>query len=49
MSGNKPYDPAEEGAQMSFDGRTSYGDYLNLDDIRIQNDTTSDTIETQAV
>ena len=30
---SKPYDPAEEGAQMSFDGRMSYGDYLNLDAI----------------
>ena len=28
-----PYDPAEEGAQMSFDGRMSYGDYLGLDRI----------------
>ncbi len=26
-----PYDPAKEGAQMSFDGRMSYGDYLSLD------------------
>ncbi|MDX5401622.1 MAG: tryptophan 2,3-dioxygenase [Rhodobacterales bacterium] len=26
-----PYDPASEGAQMSFDGRMSYGDYLSLD------------------
>jgi tryptophan 2,3-dioxygenase len=25
-----PYDPAKEGAQMSFDGRMSYGDYLGL-------------------
>ncbi|WP_424986009.1 tryptophan 2,3-dioxygenase [Microbulbifer sp. S227A] len=25
-----PYDPAHEGAQMSFDGRMSYGDYLHL-------------------
>ena len=25
-----PYDPAAEGAQMSFDGRMSYGDYLQL-------------------
>ncbi|WP_433988904.1 Tryptophan 2,3-dioxygenase (plasmid) [Pseudoseohaeicola sp. NH-UV-7] len=25
-----PYDPAKEGAQMSFDGRMSYGDYLSL-------------------
>ncbi len=28
-----PYDPAEEGAEMSFDGRMSYGDYLQLDKI----------------
>lgn len=26
-----PYDPAEEGAHMRFDGRMSYGDYLGLD------------------
>lgn len=26
-----PYDPAAEGAEMSFDGRMSYGDYLSLD------------------
>lgn len=25
------YDPSREGAQMSFDGRMSYGDYLSLD------------------
>ncbi len=30
---NQPYDPAVEGAQMSFDGRMSYGDYLNIDQI----------------
>jgi tryptophan 2,3-dioxygenase len=29
----KPYDPAEEGAEMAFDGRMSYGDYLGLDAI----------------
>jgi tryptophan 2,3-dioxygenase len=29
----KPYDPAKEGAQMSFDGRMSYGDYLQIDTI----------------
>jgi len=29
----KPYDPAKEGAQMSFDGRMSYGDYLQIDKI----------------
>jgi tryptophan 2,3-dioxygenase len=28
-----PYDPAREGAQMSFDGRMSYGDYLQIDTI----------------
>jgi len=28
-----PYDPAREGAQMAFDGRMSYGDYLGLDAI----------------
>ena len=27
---SEPYDPATEGAQMSFDGRMSYGDYLQL-------------------
>jgi tryptophan 2,3-dioxygenase len=27
----KPYDPANEGAQMSFDGRMSYSDYLHLE------------------
>jgi len=27
------YDPAKEGAQMSFDGRMSYTDYLSLDTI----------------
>ena len=30
MSG-KPYDPAQEGAEMSFDERMSYGDYLHLE------------------
>jgi tryptophan 2,3-dioxygenase len=29
----EPYDPAEEGAEMAFDGRMSYGDYLGLDAI----------------
>ncbi len=28
-----PYDPAAEGAEMSFDGRMYYGDYLGLDRI----------------
>ena len=27
----KPYDPAQEGAEMSFAGRMSYGDYLHLE------------------
>ena len=27
------YDPAEDGAEMSFDGRMSYGDYLHIDRI----------------
>ncbi len=30
---SKPYNPADEGAQMSFDGRMSYGDYLQLGSI----------------
>ncbi|WP_209424922.1 tryptophan 2,3-dioxygenase [Pararhodobacter sp. SW119] len=29
----KPYDPATEGAEMRFDGRMSYTDYLGLDAI----------------
>nr|WP_258045535.1 tryptophan 2,3-dioxygenase [Mesorhizobium sp. NBSH29] len=28
-----PYNPAKEGAQMSFDGRMSYGDYLQLEKV----------------
>jgi tryptophan 2,3-dioxygenase len=28
-----PHDPAKEGAQMQFDGRMSYGDYLHIDEI----------------
>jgi len=28
-----PYDPAKDGAQMAFDGRMSYGDYLHLNAI----------------
>lgn len=28
-----PDDPAADGAQMAFDGRMSYGDYLHLDEI----------------
>lgn len=30
---SKPYDPSGEGAQMSFDGRMSYSDYLGLDQL----------------
>ena len=29
----RDYDPAQHGAQMSFDGRMSYGDYLGLDHV----------------
>jgi tryptophan 2,3-dioxygenase len=28
-----PYDPSDDGAEMSFDGRMSYGDYLQIDRI----------------
>jgi tryptophan 2,3-dioxygenase len=38
-----PYDPAAEGAQMSFDGRMSYGDYLSLDLILNAQKTWTDT------
>lgn len=30
---SKPYDPSKEGAQMDFDDRMSYGDYLQLSNI----------------
>ena len=30
---SEPYDPAKDGAQMAFDGRMSYGDYLQIDRI----------------
>jgi tryptophan 2,3-dioxygenase len=30
---NTPHDPATDGAEMSFDGRMSYGDYLAIDPI----------------
>jgi tryptophan 2,3-dioxygenase len=32
-AGATPYDPAVEGAEMAFDGRMSYGDYLHLDEV----------------
>jgi tryptophan 2,3-dioxygenase len=28
-----PYNPADDGAEMAFDGRMSYGDYLKIDQI----------------
>ena len=40
---NKPYDPETEGAQMNFDGRMSYGDYLSLDMLLNSQKTWSDT------
>jgi tryptophan 2,3-dioxygenase len=43
MTENTPYDPAAEGAQMSFDGRMSYGDYLALDKILGAQETRTDT------
>jgi tryptophan 2,3-dioxygenase len=33
VSGPRPYDPAAEGAETSFEGRMSYGDYLHLDEV----------------
>ena len=30
---SQAYDPAQEGAQMAFEGRMSYGDYLQLPSI----------------
>lgn len=30
---SKPFDPADDGATMDFDGRMSYGDYLQIDKI----------------
>lgn len=29
----QPYDPSKDGAQMSFDGRMSYSDYLHLEQV----------------
>lgn len=40
---NKPFNPAEDGAQMDFDGRMSYGDYLSLDMLLNAQKTWSDT------
>ncbi|KPU83794.1 tryptophan 2,3-dioxygenase [Marinosulfonomonas sp. PRT-SC04] len=36
------YDPAKEGAQMNFDGRMSYGEYLHIDQILAQQKCLSD-------
>jgi len=38
-----PFDPAKDGAEMSFDGRMSYGDYLHIDQIL-----TAQTLRTSA-
>ncbi len=38
-----PFNPAEDGAQMDFDGRMSYGDYLSLDMLLNAQKTWSDT------
>ncbi|MCP4182780.1 MAG: tryptophan 2,3-dioxygenase [Hyphomicrobiales bacterium] len=43
MSIRKPYDPANEGAQMEFDGRMAYLDYLKLDSILEAQSPLSDT------
>jgi tryptophan 2,3-dioxygenase len=38
-----PYNPEDDGAQMSFDGRMSYSDYLQLDKVLGAQKTWSDT------
>ncbi|MEP4038108.1 MULTISPECIES: tryptophan 2,3-dioxygenase [unclassified Pseudophaeobacter] len=38
-----PFNPADDGAQMDFDGRMSYGDYLSLDLLLNAQKTWSDT------
>ncbi|MCD9146391.1 tryptophan 2,3-dioxygenase [Pseudophaeobacter flagellatus] len=38
-----PFNPAEDGAQMDFDGRMSYGDYLSLDALLNAQNPNSDT------
>lgn len=43
MNEKKPYDPANEGAQMEFDGRMAYLDYLKLDSILEAQSPLSDT------
>src|SRR6266699_3189307 len=39
---DKPYDPSKEGAQMSFDGRMSYSDYLHLERVLTAQEPLSD-------
>ena len=43
MTTNTPFDPAKDGAQMSFDGRMSYTDYLQLDKVLDAQRTQTDT------
>ena len=43
MTTDTPYDPAQEGAQMRFDGRMSYNDYLKLDMVLGAQDCQTDT------
>lgn len=38
----QPFNPEDDGAQMRFDGRMSYSDYLNLDALLSAQNTTSD-------
>ncbi len=38
-----PYNPKDDGAQMRFDGRMSYGDYLQLEKLLDAQNTRSDT------
>jgi len=38
----KPFNPEDDGAQMRFDGRMSYSDYLNLDAVLTAQTPTSD-------
>ena len=38
-----PLDPAKDGAEMAFDGRMSYGDYLSLDSLISAQNPVSDT------
>ncbi|HUG83344.1 MAG TPA: tryptophan 2,3-dioxygenase [Euzebya sp.] len=42
MTAPTPYDPSDEGAQMAFDGRMAYADYLRLDRVLVAQDPVSD-------